>query len=451
MSEPAARRRLILSLLSSALLLPLFTSSMTAAIITVGGTCGLFEALENANDTATGQPNLDCAVGDPSGLDTVILTADVTLDQSSHPPILTTEIVVEGNSFSIKRSAGLFGRLFAINSTGVLTISDVILRGGTSVQSGGAIYNNGSLTLSNVAVIGNTADDGGGIGNSGSVTLIDVTLADNIATDGWGGALYSAGYSPGPATLTNVTITGNSAATSAGGVYSQGPFSCTNCTFSGNETDPVGAADLFCYGATCSLVQSTFAGSSTGAHALSSGNSSGIDISGSLMASATIPDCSKVDAIDDLGGNVVRAGDSSCGEGLAQLVNGLDPVLRDNGGPTMTHALLEEFSGSQAIDFAGNCGLETDQRGSRRDIGAGCDSGAFEQPFCGDLRIFNEIGGVRTEETCGGIIVAAVIYDYSDVMLFAGTEVVFWNETIVGEGVELTVGTDPDLQIVPPN
>ncbi len=49
-------------------------------------------------------------------------------------------------------------------------------------------------------------------------------------------------------------------------------------------------------------------------------------------------------------------------------------MLADNGGPTLTHALL---AGSNAIDLAGACGLATDQRLALRDDGS-CDSGSLE-------------------------------------------------------------------------
>lgn len=55
-------------------------------------------------------------------------------------------------------------------------------------------------------------------------------------------------------------------------------------------------------------------------------------------------------------------------------ITGLDPLLADNGGPTLTHALL---TGSSAIDAAGDCGLETDQRLFLRHDGA-CYTGAYE-------------------------------------------------------------------------
>jgi len=56
-----------------------------------------------------------------------------------------------------------------------------------------------------------------------------------------------------------------------------------------------------------------------------------------------------------------------------------DPLLaplNDNGGPTLTHALLP---GSPAIDAGNNVlHLETDQRGRSRVSGAAPDIGAFE-------------------------------------------------------------------------
>ncbi|NNC99145.1 MAG: hypothetical protein HKN85_03085 [Gammaproteobacteria bacterium] len=50
-------------------------------------------------------------------------------------------------------------------------------------------------------------------------------------------------------------------------------------------------------------------------------------------------------------------------------------VLADNGGPTLTHALLV---GSPAIDAAVGTCPATDQRGVARPQGAGCDVGAYE-------------------------------------------------------------------------
>jgi hypothetical protein len=55
----------------------------------------------------------------------------------------------------------------------------------------------------------------------------------------------------------------------------------------------------------------------------------------------------------------------------------LDPMLADNGGPTLTHALV---MGSEAIDSvpSGVCAPLTDQRDVTRPQALACDSGAFE-------------------------------------------------------------------------
>jgi parallel beta-helix repeat protein len=74
------------------------------------------------------------------------------------------------------------------------------------------------VTLQN----GNASDDGGGLfaktdnGDNGEVTLTNNTITGNSAHDGGGGGVY---VSSSTATLTNNTITGNSADSGGGGVY----------------------------------------------------------------------------------------------------------------------------------------------------------------------------------------------------------------------------------------
>ena len=83
-----------------------------------------------------------------------------------------------------------------------------------------------------------------------------------------------------------------------------------------------------------------------------------------------------VAVLTSLGNNVFT--DGSCGAiGSDQVVvnTGL-ALLADNGGPTLTHALL---AGSPALDAADGVSCPaTDQRGVVRPQGDGCDIGAFE-------------------------------------------------------------------------
>ena len=81
--------------------------------------------------------------------------------------------------------------------------------------------------------------------------------------------------------------------------------------------------------------------------------------------------------------------DSACAGSMTDTLVGEDPlldILRNNGGPTRTHALL---TGSPAID-AGDTDLDSDQRGYARPSGAADDIGAFEEAQVGTITIVKQ-------------------------------------------------------------
>ena len=92
-------------------------------------------------------------------------------------------------------------------------------------------------------------------------------------------------------------------------------------------------------------------------------------------------DCDARSSITSNGSNIESPG-NTCG--FDQATDEVDVAegqlnlgpLQDNGGPTMTHALLP---GSVAIDVipADMCEVDEDQRGEPRD--SMCDVGAFEE------------------------------------------------------------------------
>ena len=226
-------------------------------------------------------------------------------------------------------SAGGAGGGFWLDP-GTAVLDQLSVSGNTSGAGGGGMLTTQNVTLSNSTVSGNTAVlTGGGVigGTTGPFTVHNSTISGNTADDG--GGLF-VGF--GPATLTNVTITGNSATTQGGGasVYPTGVVTFTNTLFAANQ-GPAGDEN-------CTVV---------GAGSLSSG-----------------------------GGNL--ADDATCA-GLTMPTDqtdtpaGLDPNLADNGGPTLTHALL---SGSRAIDAGVDVGETTDQRGF--DLVGADDTGSFE-------------------------------------------------------------------------
>jgi hypothetical protein len=124
--------------------------------------------------------------------------------------------------------------------------------------------------------------------------------------------------------------------------------------------------------------------------ALFADNNSSITVVGSVISNAATFNC--FGSAETLIGPNVDS-DGSCGGGAFTAL--LAP-LRDNGGPTPTHALLP---GSTALDSVppADCTydddadpgtpdvpLPGDQRGAPRPQGAGCDIGAFEATACSD-------------------------------------------------------------------
>src|SRR5690606_11027896 len=119
------------------------------------------------------------------------------------------------------------------------TLSGLTIRHGDAA-TGGGVRNDGTLTLSNVAVVGNRASgQGGGIYNAGTLTVANSTVAGNVAdhpaaASAVGGGIYAATGSH--TTITQSTVSGNTAEVDGGGIYDlNGTLALTNSTVSGNS------------------------------------------------------------------------------------------------------------------------------------------------------------------------------------------------------------------------
>ena len=142
----ALQRKWKQSLAGVALLLALGQEPVLAATINVSDGCSLINAITAANtDTATG----GCPQG--SGADTITLPAGstqvlTTVNNSTYGatglPVISSAITIEGNDSTIERESSdpdLF-RIFAINSTGNLTLKDTTITGGVTSGAGGGDF-----------------------------------------------------------------------------------------------------------------------------------------------------------------------------------------------------------------------------------------------------------------------------------------------------------------------
>ena len=260
-------------------------------------------------------------------------------------------------------------------------ISNLTVQWGVAAAftNGGGISNGNSisLTLNNVIVQNNAAGSGGGIANAGTLTLNNSTVRDNVAnaSGGGGGGILNA-PTTGTLTVSNSTISGNVAGSggNGGGISNRQNMTVTNSTISGNGAAASGGGlynNVLSGSFTASLTNVTLAGNS-------GGTGSGIRSDDTLNVKNTIvannsggTDC--YGTVNTQGHNLDTG--SSCGffgGGDWSNANANLSGLGDYGGLTQTMALN---GGSQAIDTGSGC-PSGDQRGYPR-VGA-CDIGAFE-------------------------------------------------------------------------
>ena len=132
-------------------------------------------------------------------------------------------------------------------ATGInLTLINITLQNGYN-DSGGAIINDGTLTVINSTFNNNTAATrwgsgsvgGGAILNDGTLTVINSTFNNNTAITGCGGAIYNTGT----LTETDDAFNNNTSQSSCGGaIYNAGTLTGTKTTFNNNTANAGGGA-----------------------------------------------------------------------------------------------------------------------------------------------------------------------------------------------------------------
>ena len=264
-----------------------------------------------------------------------------------------------------------------VASGATATLRKVTVSG--NVGSGGnGIFNKGTLTVDRSTISGNGGvGAGGGIANDGAALVTRSTISGNSAEDG--GGIFNAGRM----TVANSTVSGNGVVISGGGVSNLGTLTLNNVTITANQSgDPEGR------------------GSTGGTGGLANGDAldptATVNLSNTIVAGNTafadlvtrVPsDCSGT--LTSAGYNLIgttRNGAEACtiaGNRTGNKTGSprLGP-LQNNGGPTLTHALLK---GSPAINTGNPAAPGTrepvctqkDQRllprGATR-----CDIGSFE-------------------------------------------------------------------------
>jgi parallel beta-helix repeat protein len=330
---------------------------------------------------------------------------------SSH----NTPVTISGLTFTNGGGRDLVGGAgIWIDSHSKVTLINCTVSGNSTTGSGGGIYiADSELTLTNCVVSNNSAQSGGGISigirtrGRTTVTVNNSAISNNSTTSG-GGGITNNGANGDPSSfahlfVNNSTISGNSGPV-GGGIFNTGVASrCSGCgatasvsnsTVSGNSASLDGGGGIYnncgaTYPGTTILIvkNSTISGNS--------GNLGGGIYNDGPLGMLTIGDTilrtgasgqniynTNSARVTSLGYNLSSDDGSGLLTGPGDQIN-TDPQisgLQNNGGPTLTHALL---AFSPAIDH-GNPGFTPppgeDQRGCPFDrvFNNRIDVGSFE-------------------------------------------------------------------------
>jgi hypothetical protein len=262
-----------------------------------------------------------------------------------------------------------------------VTVSDGVAENLGGFRLGGGIRNEGTLTLTDSTVTRNTAGHGGGIYNVRTLRLTRSTVSDNQATAA-GGGIDNDGA--GRLTLIGSTVSGNGAP-HGGGILNLRTATLFNSTLYGNGGF-VGGGLLNDSGAMAVLGHTTISDNSAELDGGGIRNDAALELDNSLLANNSGGDCSNTGTLMASGGNLVE--DGSCA--IAGALTG-DPGLFGLAGGEP--AYLPLLPGSPAIDAGDDSSCpSTDQRGAPRPQDGGrdgtraCDLGAYESA-CGLLGI----------------------------------------------------------------
>jgi hypothetical protein len=381
------------------------------------------------------QPGCTSHVGSGPGTGLFYTTAN---GSDAIPPV-TVPITINGNGDVVALAKGASAmRLIEVESSGSLTLNDVTLRGGDDESSfgGGAVFNAGTLNLTDVTILRNRSSYAGDdLLNDGTMTISGGTVTDDVEeitaavvsfgdldvsgtafTHDGEGAIEQFG---GSVSVTDATFSFDVQEVGAAIFTDTASAFVTDSTFTDNTSlfgAAVAAADgttvlvddtvvhnydylggaLGADGSTLDVTDSTVAdnlnaGDEFPGSAVTSIDGATVNLAGDVLATKyadPLGECGTDGASSIVDGGYNFSDDSSCGftQSTSQVVSSLRHdfgTLANHGGPVET---VPEQAGSPTIDVVPSTatdvnGLElcagTDARGVARPQ-TGCDAGSFQ-------------------------------------------------------------------------
>ena len=239
---------------------PAIDAAAKGGTLLVTGTCtGPFTISNNLTLDGIGQAALDgnqagrtvtVGSGASVGLDQLIIT-NGTGGINNQGTLTVSDSTVSGNTASNGPGGGINN---AVNATLVVTVSTV--RDNYSLGAGGGINNNGSLTVRDSHLFGNSADNCGGIDSTGigvTASVSQSSVNGNIARVADGGGICDSST----LTLSGSSVYGNTAGFGAGLYDNDGTESVIRSTVTRNTASDQGGGIYNVNGGTMTLTRST--------------------------------------------------------------------------------------------------------------------------------------------------------------------------------------------------
>ena len=249
-------------------------TSLTLAAAFLALLCATSVSLQAATITVTttndsGAGSLRTALVGAANGDTINFSVTGTITLTNGQLNVSNSVSLLGpGPGTLTVSGNHASRVFSVTGTNVTFSGLTIANGQSGINNGGGIcLNSGvTMTVSNCIVSGNCAtnyDEGGGIYNYyGNLTVVGSTMSGNSAW--WGGGIYN--YY-GNLTVVDSTLTGNSAFNSGGAIYSANMLTVIHSALSGNSATNWGGGivnDGSSGSANLTITNSTLSGNSAG-------------------------------------------------------------------------------------------------------------------------------------------------------------------------------------------
>lgn len=307
----------------------------------------------------------------------------------------------------------------AIENQGDLTLNNDIFDSNSATTSGGAVDNTGTLTISDCTFTNNDASFGGAIASTSMLTVNNSTFDSNFASNSGGAIDNNAGTLvisrglftqndasfggaienyQGTVTLTGVAFSSNTAGTSGGAIDNYlGPLTVTGATLSTNKAFNGYGGGINNNGGTLTVTGTTFSSNSADGFSSTAGQGGGVYSSGTVVATN---DTFTLNFAGQNGGGLAVGGGAATLASTTVSGNtsnaGAAGFVNSGGSLSVQNTIISANSGGR--DVQGN--ITSDQGNNL--LGTSVSNAAID-PAPGPGDVFNDKPGLSVLGTYGGM------------------------------------------------